>query len=230
MTGTSSGQLVRASILHVVERSPKVVGLRVQAPPDYRWLPGQHLALGARADASAVSYYSIASAPEDEAPGVLELAAATESLPDGVKAERGGSVWLSQPGGKLTVNRLEARASVVLIGMGTGVTPLRAIAQAFDRRGELSRVTLVQGARTEGDLLFFKELSKYESSGFSYRPVLSSPSDGWEGRKGRVQAHLEALDRAASYRICGSLQMVEEVTRVLERSGVGSEQIDGEGY
>lgn len=222
--------LVEASIIDVAQESPRVVGLRVQAPEGYSWDPGQHLALCAAREGAPAGYYSIASAPRPEAPGVFELAAAADSLPEGVAAQEGELVWLSPPGGELTLSRLWRGAAMVLIGMGTGVSPLRAMAQFLHDRDALDRVTLLHGARTERDLLFSEEFRKYSDAGMEYVPVLSRPYDGWSGRRGRVQAHLDHLDVSSRFLLCGSQTMVREVTALLLKRGVSPDRIDGEGY
>lgn len=222
--------LVEASIIEAEQQSPTVVGLRVRAPKDYRWAPGQHLALCAATEGAPLSYYSIASAPREREPGVLEISAASSSLPEGVAPTPGQLVWLSLPSGELTLSRLRRMDEMVLIGMGTGISPLRAIVQSLADRGELDRATLLQGARTEDDLLYFSEFRDLAGEGLEYRPVLSRPFDGWSGRRGRVQAHLDGLGPRSAFRICGSETMVEEVAALLVERGVNPAQIDAEGY
>lgn len=222
--------LVPARILRVSQETPKVVGLRLQAPRDYAWAPGQYLALRAATAEGPPSYYSIASAPQTTEPGVLELAAAVDSLPHGVRAKEGNDVWISPPAGELTVGRLERAEALVLIGMGTGVAPLRAIVQALSLRTGVSGVTLLQGARLESDLLFRDEFLLYAAEGMDYRPVLSQPAGEWAARTGWVQHHLTDLDSKARFRLCGSRAMVIDVTARLLDGGVHLPQIDAEGY
>lgn len=231
MAATSSpSELVPARIVSVSKETPRVVSLRLQAPKEYNWAAGQHLALRATSAAGAPSYYSIASAPRKSEPGILELAAAIESLPEGVRVEPGTEVWLGPPAGKLTVARLSGAASLVLIGMGTGVAPLRAIVQALEDEDGVSHVTLLQGARFENELLFRDEFIGYAARGMDYRPVLSRPDPAWTARTGWVQHHLGGLSPKANYRLCGSRAMVTEVTARLVDGGVLPVQIDGEGY
>lgn len=235
-------KLVPARIVRVSQETPKVISLRLQAPPEYDWAPGQHLALCSATAEGPVGYYSIASAPRISEPGVLELAAAVGSLPPGVQAQEGSDVWISLPAGELTVGRLLNARALVLIGVGTGVAPLRAIVQDLAGRGgpsrlngpsratDLSRVTLLQGARLESELLFRDEFYHYAAQGMDYRPVLSRPDPTWAARTGWVQHHLEGLDMTASFRICGSQAMVKDVTVQLLDGGALLPHIDGEGY
>ncbi len=222
--------LVEAKIVDVAQESPRVVGLRVQAPKSYSWDPGQHLALCAPREGAPSGYYSIASAPRREEPGVFELAAAAGSLPEGVTARPGQAIWLSRAGGQFTLSRLRRRDALVFIGMGTGISPLRAMVQSLSDSEELAFATLLQGARTERDILYFQEFREFSARGMHYLPILSRPFDGWSGARGRVQAHLEGLEVSSSFRVCGSESMVQEVTARLVARGVSPDQIDAEGY
>jgi NAD(P)H-flavin reductase len=231
MAATSSqSELIPARIVHVSKETPKVATLRLQAPHDYLWAPGQHLALHASPPGTAPSYYSIASAPKVSEPGMLELAASVESLPGGVRLEPGVDVLISRASGKLTAPRLKDSGALVLIGMGTGIAPLRAIVQAQEGAFGVQRVTVIQGARYEEELLFRDEFMRYAAHGLGYRPVLSRPGDAWKARTGWVSHHLDGLDPGANFRLCGSRAMVTEVTSKLEERGVARAQIDGEGY
>lgn len=231
MAATSSqSELILARIVHVSKDTQKVATLHLQAPHDYSWAPGQHLALHSTTLGAAPSYYSIASAPRVAEPGLLELAASIESLPGGVRLEPGSDVLISRASGKLTVARLKDAASLVLIGMGTGIAPLRAIVQALEGAFGVEHITVLQGARHEEELLFRDEFVRYAARGLVYRPVLSRPDTAWTERTGWVSHHLDGLDSGATFRLCGSRAMVTEVTKKLQESGVTPAQIDSEGY
>lgn len=227
---SSLSEFVPARIVRVSQETANVVGMRLQAPRDYEWTPGQHLALCAAPGEGALGYYSIASAPRHSEPGILEIAALLGSLPKGVSPKEGKEVWISQPSGEFMIARRRSPERLVLIGMGTGVAPLRAMVQELVQRRSLTGVLLLQGARSESDLLFRQEFSSCSERGMEYRPVLSQPTGVWPGRVGRVQQHLDDLDLRADFRLCGSPAMVSEVTRSLVERGVPPDQIQGEGY
>lgn len=227
---SSLSEFVPARIVRVSQETSNVVGIRLQAPLDYEWTPGQHLALRAAAQDSVLGYYSIASAPRHSEPGILEIAALVGSLPKGVTPQEGNEIWISRPNGKLMIGSVRSPATLVLIGMGTGVAPLRAMVQELGERRSLTGATLLQGARSESELLFRQEFFSCTEQGMDYRPVLSKPTGAWPGRAGRVQQHLDDLDLRADFRLCGSSAMVSEVTRALVERGVFQDQIKAEGY
>lgn len=145
--------------------------------------------------------------------------------------EVGQEFYLSAPSGGPPAAIQDAR-HLILIGMGTGIAPLRALTQArLGRASGPGLLTLIQGARTQNECLFFDEFAAVRTKGFDYRPVLSQPSAPWSGRRGYVQEHLLDLPpQGAHFCICGKLAMVEEVTARLAKSGVDSSAIFSEGY
>jgi len=127
MSSVRDTDLLPARISEVVQRSPRVLGLRIQGPTDFTWAAGQHVALSAAPRDAPLGYYSIASAPDLSDPGAFDLAAAIDALPEGVLAQIGSRVWVSDGSGIAVAERIENAREVVLVGMGTGVAPLRAI-------------------------------------------------------------------------------------------------------
>jgi len=144
----------------------------------------------------------------------------------------GQEFFLSAPSGGPPWSLVQGAAHLILIGMGTGIAPLRALSQArLDRATAPGSLTLIQGARTLGDCLFYDELSALGSAQLDYRPVLSQPEPSWSGRRGYVQEHLADLPLGDAYVcICGKLAMVEEVTARLGKLGVDGARIFSEGY
>lgn len=238
MAGAEQPPLVEAKIQKVTRLSPRVLGLRVSAPRDFSWLAGQHLPVSGKAVGGEVGYYSIASAPTAQAPGEFELAVLAESLPVEGEVGVGTPIFLGRASGAMPLGRLEQAAKVVLIGMGTGVAPLRATAQYLlslrhplpDAAFTRPHVTLLQGARSRSECFFREEFESFVGERFSYFPVYSKEV-GEAGRVGRVQQHLDELPLAdAEFCICGSKAMVSDVRVLLRDRDVPEERIYSEGY
>ena len=228
MGGQDTPDFSPARVVEVRRLSDRVLWITLSGPSDFRWTPGQHVAVSSRPSGEEPSYYSIASAPILQTPGRFDLAVSEAALRVGELLSPDSEVWLSQAGGGVPSEFLNA-GHLVLVGMGTGVAPLRSIVHAAADHDQ--RITLVQGARRLSDCLFFDEFQALRSERFEYRPVLSGKDESWDGRLGRVQLHLENLATTqASYCVCGSRAMVEEVRAMLIRSGALPESIFGEGY
>lgn len=147
--------------------------------------------------------------------------------------EPGGTVAMQGPLGYFTP-RQPFRDSV-LVATGTGVAPFRAFLQSEPVLASGARITLLFGARHEESLLYRAEFEQLERvrPGFRYMPTLTRPPEGWQGRTGRVQAHLDdALEGRADLDvyICGMREMVDDIRRLLKERGFERRQIIAEKY
>jgi NAD(P)H-flavin reductase len=162
------------------------------------------------------------------------LAVSAESLPLEGDVEVGTPLYLGRAGGALPLGRLEGAKAVALIGIGTGVAPLRATVQhllALPDAVDKPYVILLQGARSLDECYFYHEFVALEGRRFSYRPVYSRGAGPKGGRMGRVQQHLLDLPTdGVEYCLCGSAAMVAEVRSLLEARGVSPECVFSEGY
>jgi NAD(P)H-flavin reductase len=215
---------VLATVQAAIALSPRVRSVELHVPGSFNWRAGQHVGVSGVAGSGA-RYYSFASMPS--ARGTVELCVGDSD--DAPAFPLGGQVVLSLPGGQPAVP--SPVASLVLVGVGTGVAPLRAVVQEQEQLARPPRITLLVGFRSERDVLYESEFARRAAEGaLDYRPVLSQPGSGWTGRTGRVQAHLGELPRAERYCVCGKLSMVEEVRGMLLAAGVGWAQLFAEGY
>lgn len=209
--------------------------LRVEDARSFSWAPGQYVELFAPSEPDEPLPYSIASAPDPERPGEFELAVGSGS---------GRELLAALPvGSELTISEAKGHLlwpptghSALMIGVGTGTAPLRALVQACLRTGDTQPIILLCGFRNESDVLWreeFAELARRHPH-FHYELTLTLPSAHWQGREGRVQEHaLELagrLERPTVF-LCGSRVMVDDVQRLLEeQAGVPSRDIFAEGY
>lgn len=223
MSAAPSPQHFTAELLDASDLSPTVRRLtfRPANAPDFRWIAGQYVELVVPASAVPRQPYSIASAYDPERPGRFELAVlrgadtgALHALPLGAHLSANG------PLGSFTRERADSSPSV-LIGTGTGVSPLRAMIVEELRKPTGPTLVLLFGCRSEAEVLFadeFRELARL-SKRFRFEVTLSQPDEGYTGRRGYVQEHLAELVRplaGAECWVCGRAAMVEECVRRLE--------------
>ena len=142
------------------------------------------------------------------------------------------------PGTALTIKgpfgscfRRDGRAGpMVLVGGGSGMSPLWAILQDHIESGEQRPIRFFYGARTRKDLFFLDEFVAVAArlTDFEFIPVLSqaTPEDAWHGETGFVH---EAVDRILRTQglageidayTCGPPPMIDAVLPVLQRLGV----------
>ncbi len=225
MTQAAEMSDAQGRLTEVRRLSPRVLGLIIDAGPGFSWEAGQHLCLrdpeGARADA----YYSIASALDPGAPGRFELAVLEESY--GYPEEPGSTLHIRGPYGSFVFQPFPRTGTLVLIGMGTGVAPLRAVLQAVRRDPDFQlSVILVQGARNRHECLYYSEFLSLQDDSFSYRPVFSRE----EGAPKRVQDLVGDLPQDAHFILCGSQEMTVDVEARLRARAVPAHRIAREGY
>jgi len=120
----------------------------------------------------------------------------------------------------------EARGhDVVIVAGGIGLAPLRpAIHHLLAHRGQYGRVSLLYGARSAGDILYRRELSRWRGRfDLSVEVTVDRAGSEWQGRVGLVtrlvdRAVLEPASTVAL--LCGPEVMMRCAAQALEERGV----------
>lgn len=126
--------------------------------------------------------------------------------------------------------REERSGPMVLVGGGSGMSPLWSILQDHIKSGEQRPVRFFYGARTRKDLFFLDEFAgvALQLADFKFIPVLSQAcaEDAWAGETGFVHEAVERILREQrlpgdidAY-TCGPPPMVDAVLPVLQRLGI----------
>lgn len=225
-------------VVELIARSPlssRVHRLRFAARSPFTWQAGQHLVVVGAGGQALFLPYSIASANDLEKPGEFELAVAIHAGADVMDTlPLGAALEIEGPTGAFTW-QAEPSPAALLVGAGTGIAPLRALIEAELARPSETRLLLLAGHREPEDVLFADDFAQLAATHprFHFIPTLSGGSNAWLGRRGRVQAQLlEAVSSLApldAY-VCGRLEMVNDVVRLLIAHGVPEARIRSEGY
>ena len=143
----------------------------------------------------------------------------------GMKA--GDPLKILGPLGAFTLRR-PLHPTLMFVGTGTGVVPLRAMIKDLISTGEIhSRdVTLLFGVRSQPDLFGVPEFERWSKDfpRFRFVPTLSRPAPGWTGATGRVTEHLAAWDLPVDdmqVYLCGNGHMITDAIELLEGKGLG---------
>lgn len=173
--------------------------------------------------------YSLCSTPKDE-----NIEFCVKILPDGCGSnyfkdlKEGDEVEIMGPFGKFVLGE-NFDNNLFFIATGVGIAPIIGLLKESLVNLNLKKeVFLLFGVRYEGSIFLVDYLDnlKQTYSNFDYKLTLSQPSDKWTGAKGRVTNHLEAkIDKDTDYYLCGSMEMIAEVRKNLENSGVKREKI-----
>lgn len=131
--------------------------------------------------------------------------------------------------------REERPGPMLLIGGGSGMSPLWSILADHIASGEQRPIRFFYGARTCADLFYLDELAAIgrQLTDFKFVPALShaTPEDHWDGETGFVHEvvarHLkqENLAGAIDAYACGPTPMIDAVLPVLQINGVEPDHI-----
>ncbi|MCF7836732.1 hypothetical protein K9N08_03750 [Candidatus Gracilibacteria bacterium] len=125
-------------------------------------------------------------------------------------------------------------APLWLLGTGTGIAPLKAVAEKLTHEKSSRKITLFLGVSYSEDIFYVDEFEKLkkENPNFDFIVVVSRPPENFTGMAGRlpdviakkeVPPNLEAL-------VCGSEVSTVGIKNKLVELGVPENQIDAEGY
>jgi ferredoxin-NADP reductase len=212
--------------------------LEVPGWPGHR--AGQHVdvRLTAEDGYQAQRSYSIATPADGER---IELT--VEVLPDGEvsgylgeELREGDELELRGPIGGWFAWGPEDGGPLLLVGGGSGVVPLAAMARDRARAGSDVPARLVLSARTETDIFYRSELERLAADGLGLVVTLTRERNpAWAGRRGRVDAGmLREVAFAPSERprafVCGPTGFVEAVADALVDLGHAPEMVRTERF
>lgn len=206
-----------------VKLVPEMEGVRV----DFR--PGQFVKILTPA-LKKEGYFAIASEPEEKR--YLEfLVKDHEEGPahEFFRIQEGDTVRMSAALGKGYPLDLLKGKDVLLIGIGSALSPLRSLLKSMLRRErEFGSLALIYGAKTFPDVPYPEDFEIWYKK-IDLKLALSRPHRSeWSGFIGRVTALLPTLELKPENTIaciCGTQTMEREVRAILEQAGFNGENI-----
>ena len=228
-----------AEVTGLVEETPGVRTLHLDVPgwPGHR--AGQHLdvRLTAEDGYQAERSYSIASTPGEG------VAITVERLDDGEvspylvdEAREGDRVEVRGPIGGFFVWDGDDPQPVLLVGGGSGVVPLAAMARQRAQVGSTAPMKLLVSSRTIEDVIYRDELDALAGNGFEVVHTLTrSQPPGWTGYSRRIDPGLltdVAWPASESPRVyvCGSTRFVDAAADGLLQLGYDARWIRTERF
>lgn len=224
------------SVVLVENLTHDIRRLEIQLDKPLKFWAGQYVDITLPGPNSVTRSFSMANVPDDP----QRLAFIIKKYPNGRFSSQldgqlavGTKVNVKGPYG--TCFRRENRnGPMLLVGGGSGMSPLWSILHDSIARGEKRDVHFFYGARTQNDLFYldrFAEISAAHPS-FNFVPVLSDVNgDGaWSGARGfvheAVDSHLKKLDLDdVDVYACGPTPMIDALTPVLFMNDVDSDRI-----
>jgi NAD(P)H-flavin reductase len=147
-------------------RTPGIAVLTIQPSEPFPYQPGQHLTVQTPRWPRVWRRYSIANAPRDDGSVTLHVRAVGGGLASNTLVHHtvpGDILLLGRPEGVMTPDTGSGRRRPVLcLAGGTGLAPLKAIAEALASSGEPPEVVLYAGARSASELYDLPALRQME--------------------------------------------------------------------
>ena len=218
-------------VTELVQETPRVASLVLQAPDWPGHLAGQHVDVRLTADDGyqAQRSYSIASAPGDS-----RLAITVERLEDGEvspylvgEVKVGDQVELRGPIGGYFVWTADEPRPLLLIAGGSGVVPLMAMIRHRSLSGAKAPARLLYSSRTFDDIIYREELDRCASAGdgltVAHALTRSRPS-GWKGYARRIDRDMVRevawpKEQTPIAYVCGPTSFVETAADLLVELG-----------
>jgi len=189
--------------------------------------------------------YSMSSAPDvDEFPSItVKRVANGEISRFWIDFVHEGDIFtVLPPSGRFTVEKTDFPRDIVLIGAGSGITPLFSILKQNLVTDSQSQITLLYANRNERSTLFWDQIQEWQVRFPDRLHVIhihSQPSDDWNGVRGRInntrieQMISTALVYArehARFFICGPFELMRAAEITLHYMGFGKDQIRRENF
>src|SRR5690606_34177623 len=229
-----------SALLRIDPIARDTVAVHFRKPGDFRFQPGQTIALTLPSDAPdapALRHtFSLVSAPHEDELCIATRIRATAFKQALAQLQPGAELRFSGPYGKLTPPADESRPLVLVAG-GIGITPCISMLRDAAHRNSGRPFLLLYSNRTPQQAAFLDELRALAQRHPRLRlmATLTGPADsGWDGLHGRIDAAmlrqaLQGLDAPLCH-VTGTPAMVEEIRLRLTEAGVPDEDILDESF
>lgn len=221
----------QATLRSIVTLAPNIKGYALQCVhPDFRRRPGQWLQLSHQIDGETHTA-SFSAASSTQHLGHIELAIkASDSHPLTRwlhnTAQVGEQIAISAGQGDFFYTP-EMSQRVVLIGAGTGITPLISIFRYIAEEVPQTDATLIYSIASTEEYLFRQDIEHLSQGDRLHHLVTLTKADAaWPGLTGRINAALlqqAGIDTNTLYYLCGPQAMVDEISELLLQLGVPAE-------
>jgi len=226
-------------ILEIRDETEDAYTLVLDTPEDvnYTYKAGQYLTI--RIFHEGEEYrraYSLSSCPYTDS----HLSVSIKRVDQGIVSnylrdhlQSGDELEVMKPMGSFVIEpNPEIPRHCIMIGAGSGITPLMSMIKAVLKEEPESKVSLWYGNRNVDSVIFAKELSHLLSQypqRFHVFHVLSQADESWRGAKGRLdQKRVYKLlsdlfmkdDFRKEYYLCGPREMMAETVAALEQHSV----------
>jgi ring-1,2-phenylacetyl-CoA epoxidase subunit PaaE len=223
--------------------TPHSVAISFSIPEDLReeflYVPGQYITIKVEVDGQKVNRaYSLCSSPysgEQHTIGVKQTEKGLVSTFLNSTLAVGDTLEVMKPMGNFTLQvQPDKSRHIVLIGGGSGITPLLSIAKSVLLKEPQSTVTLIYGNKDQDAIMFHDELKELSATyaSFNIINVLEEPGGDHQGILSTDILHSLLLpffsESHTEFYICGPSPVMANAESVLEHAAIPKERIHRE--
>ena len=245
----SSARYYDLKVSQVKKETKDAISIYFENPstglPDYK--PGQFLTLVVPVNNSEVRRsYSLCSTPFED----KQMAVTVKRIQDGLVSNHlndnlkvGDIMRVMEPMGVFTTAfNVNSYRHLVLIGGGSGITPLMSILRSVLIKEPQTMVSLIYANRDIDSIIFNDHLNELESDygdRLTIKHVLDNPPTDWDSYSGlldseKLKSILSDLpqrdDEFTEYFLCGPNGMMEIVRSTLDSLGISKKNIHRESF
>ncbi|MCB9233007.1 MAG: ferredoxin--NADP reductase [Bacteroidia bacterium] len=241
-------QFQSLTVKKVIWETPDALSIVFEKPrtAEFHYKSGQYLTLQVPVNGENLRRaYSLCSSPftdEDLIVTVKQVADGRVSNALSANLKEGDSMLVYPPMGNFTVETKPSNEKhYIMIGGGSGITPLLSMIKTILQMEPGSRISLIYANRDEKSIIFKSTLdallAKFGAHRIKIIHALDNPPADWTGLKGPLdksvllqicQDLVSSDKRPAGFYLCGPAGMMEEAKKALAFLGIGKADIHQE--
>ncbi len=238
----SSIKTYQLKVKEVIRETPDAITIKFDNSRDnITYHSGQFITLNLTIDGKKIKRsYSLSSSVHTD----NDLSVCVKTVANGLASnyldknlKSGDIIEIDEPMGHIKVIPQSKPRHIILFAAGSGITPMLSIIKTILTKEPQSKISLFYGSRNREDVIYKKELEKYQDQyheRFSVDFVLSRPDQYWVGLTGRIN-ELHAISlikkkaalhvKECEYYLCGPSGMMDEVLKALDLLEVPKNQV-----
>lgn len=127
-------------------------------------------------------------------------------------------IYVTGPFGKFYLNEQEAKPNIMLIGAGSGISPLMSILRYINEKKLPLKTHIIYSNKTENEILWREEIEKIAENGnFSHEFTLTR--EEWDGTTGRINKEMISKSgfdlQQTGFYLCGPPKFVKNTENIL---------------
>lgn len=131
----------------------------------------------------------------------------------------GELVAVTGPFGKFYFDKKNTKQNIVLIGAGSGISPLMSVLRHVNQKKIPIRTHIIYSNKTEDEILWRKEIESISSSSKNFSHEFTLTRENWKGTTGRINKKIIENSKfnlkETDFYLCGPPEFVKDIENIL---------------